>query len=274
MRSDDLLSRLRLSASVAALAVVAFAGTPAFAQGTVPPPGTPESSQQDDDPSAAPEEDTDTDATAAEVASPTETGTGDNVVVVTGSRIARPEFSFPNPVQAYTVGDDPAGGHDQPDGLPLETPALRGSTDNTTVAGSNLAGAQFVGVNLLDLRYLGEQRTLVLVNGRRHVAGYPGLASVDINTIPVDLIDRIDILTGGTSAVYGSDGVSGVVNFVLKRNFEGLSVRGQASISERGDAGNRFVSAVFGKNFAGRPRQHRRRLRVQRARPVEPSKAD
>jgi iron complex outermembrane recepter protein len=250
MRSDDLLSRLRLSASVAALAVVAFAGTPAFAQSTTPPAGTPESSQQDDDPSAAPEEDTDTDATAAESAAPQDTGTGDNVVVVTGSRIARPEFSFPNPVQAYTSETIQQGGTTNLTDFLQETPALRGSTDNTSVAGSNLAGAQFVGVNLLDLRYLGEARTLVLVNGRRHIAGYPGIASVDINTIPVDLIDRIDVLTGGTSAVYGSDGVSGVVNFVMKRNFEGLSVRGQASISQRGDAGNRFVSAVFGKNFA------------------------
>jgi outer membrane cobalamin receptor len=103
---------------------------------------------------------------------------------------------------------------------------------------------------LKPVRYLGEERTLVLVNGRRHIAGYPGVASVDINTIPVDLIDRIDILTGGTSAVYGSDGVSGVVNFVLKRNFEGLAIRAQAGIAQRGDSGNRFVSATWGRNFA------------------------
>jgi iron complex outermembrane receptor protein len=57
---------------------------------------------------------------------------------------------------------------------------------------------------------------------------FPGTAAVDINTIPLELIDRVDVLTGGTSAIYGADGVSGVVNFVMKRDFEGLRIRGQA----------------------------------------------
>ena len=231
----------------------AIAPVAAFAQSvpvTTPPPGTPESSEQDDDPTAAPAEQTDADATAAESAAPLDTGTGDNTIVVTGSRIARPEFSFPNPIQAYTSETIQQAGTTNLTDFLLDSPALRGSTDNQDVAGSNLANATFVGVNLLDLRYLDEVRTLVLVNGRRHIAGYPGISSVDINTIPVDLIDRIDILTGGTSAIYGADGVSGVVNFVLKKNFEGLAVRAQAGMSQRGDAANRFVSAVWGTNFA------------------------
>ena len=70
----------------------------------------------------------------------------------------------------------------------------------------------------------------------RHVNAYSGENSVDINTIPVDLIEGIDILTGGVSAIYGADGVSGVVNFRLKRNFEGLLAHGQTGISGRGDA--------------------------------------
>lgn len=221
-----------------------------MAQSTTPPPGSPESSQQDDDPTASPDEDSDTDATAAEVAAPLETGSGENDIVVTGSRIARPEFSFPNPIQAYTAESIQQAGTTNLTDFLLDSPALRGSTDNIDVAGSNLPNATYVGINLLDLRNLGEERTLVLVNGRRHIAGYPGVAAVDINTIPVDLIDRVDILTGGTSAVYGADGVSGVVNFVMKRNFEGLAVRAQAGISQRGDAGNRFASAVYGTNFA------------------------
>ena len=100
------------------------------------------------------------------------------------------------------------------------------------------------------MRNLGTDRTLVLVNGRRHIAGVSGSASVDISTIPTDLVERVDILTGGVSAIYGADGVSGVVNFVLKRDFEGITARGQMGISERGDAANRYGSITAGTNFA------------------------
>ena len=77
------------------------------------------------------------------------------------------------------------------------------------------------GLNLLDLRGLGTQRTLVLVNGRRQVGGdiLNSGVSVDTNTIPTDLIDRVDIVTGGNSAVYGSDAIAGVVNFILKDHY-------------------------------------------------------
>ena len=117
-------------------------------------------------------------------------------------------------------------------------------------AGSNLVNAQQVGTNFVDLRNLGEDRTLVLVDGRRHVAGYPGTAAVDLNTIPTDLIEGVDVLTGGASAIYGADGVSGVVNFRLKRDFDGLRVRAQLNSSQRGDAGSRFIAVTGGKNFA------------------------
>ena len=107
-------------------------------------------------------------------------------------------------------------------------------------------------MNLLDLRGLGPQRTLVLVNGRRHVGGdtLSSGVSTDINTIPTDLIDRVDVVTGGNSAVYGSDAIAGVVNFVLKDHYQGLQVRGQGGISTYGDGGSYFVSALAGKNFA------------------------
>ncbi len=133
--------------------------------------------------------------------------------------------------------------------LLVQTPALVNSTTSYDSAGSQAAGFGDAGINFLDLRNLGTQRTLVLVNGRRHVAGMPGEASVDINTIPVDLIERIDVLTGGVSAIYGADGVSGVVNFVTKRNFEGLAIRGQGGVSGHGDADNRFLSITGGHNF-------------------------
>lgn len=128
-----------------------------------------------------------------------------------------------------------------------ELPALRStySTANST----RFIGT--AGLNLLDLRGLGTSRTLVLVNGRRHVSASEGSSEVDTNTIPTDLIDRVDVVTGGNSAIYGSDAIAGVVNFVLKKNFEGLTIRGQEGISDRSDGNAYFVSATAGKNFDG-----------------------
>src|SRR6185503_16760166 len=97
------------------------------------------------------------------------------------------------------------------------------------------------GENFLDLRGLSfvlgsfADRTLVLVNGRRHITSSPGDFIVDVDNIPQDLLDRVDIVTGGESAVYGSDAIAGVVNFITKRNFEGFRIRGQAGVSSRGD---------------------------------------
>ncbi len=179
-----------------------------------------------------------------------ETEANDEAIIVTGSRIVRPEIAFPNPVQSLSAATIEASGDTNLTEFLLDSPALVGSLSNQRNSGSN-GTFQSVGLNLLDLRNLGSQRTLVLVNGRRHVNAFPGENSVDVNTIPIDLIERVDILTGGVSAIYGADGVSGVVNFVTIRNFEGLKARGQIGISERGDAGNRFGSVVAGKNFAG-----------------------
>ena len=170
-------------------------------------------------------------------------------IIVTGSRILRPELAYSNPVQSLSAVTIEQSGETNLTEFLLESPALVGSLSNGRNSGSN-AGFQTVGLNLLNLRNLGTQRTLVLVNGRRHVNAFPGENSVDVNTIPNDLVERVDILTGGASAIYGADAVSGVVNFVLKRNFEGLRARGQIGLSERGDAGNRFGSLLFGKNFA------------------------
>ena len=89
----------------------------------------------------------------------------------------------------------------------------------------------------------------MLIDGRRSVSSEEGTAAVDINTIPTDLVERVEVLTGGASAIYGADGVTGVVNFILKKNLSGFSIRGQGGISQRGDGGNRFVAATYGKNF-------------------------
>ncbi len=174
-------------------------------------------------------------------------------VVVTGSRIVRPDFDAPNPITSFNSTAIQESGDTNLTNFLERVPALTGSRDSTQTSGGNaVASKPFgqAGLNELNLRNLGVQRTLVLIDGRRHVAGEPDSAAVDINSIPTDLIDRVDVLTGGASAVYGADGVSGVVNFLLKRDFEGVTARTQLGISDRGDAGQRFVSLAGGKNFA------------------------
>jgi outer membrane receptor protein involved in Fe transport len=127
-----------------------------------------------------------------------------------------------------------------------ELPVLR----NTLTQSNSTRIDTGAGLNMLDLRGLGINRTLVLENGRRHVPGASFTSAVDVNSIPTDLIERVDIVTGGSSAVYGSDAIAGVVNFILKRDFEGFQLRGHHGISEHGDAAQSMVSALGGINFA------------------------
>ena len=170
-------------------------------------------------------------------------------ITVTGTRIRRPNLESPLPVTSiggqefFETGDVSVG-----DKL-AELPSIRSTF--TQANSTRFLGT--AGLNLLDLRGLGTVRTLVLVNGRRHVGGDVLSSGVtpDVNTIPTDLIDRVDVVTGGNSAVYGSDAIAGVVNFVLKQNFSGLQMRAQAGESRYGDAGAYFVSGLYGTNFAG-----------------------
>ncbi|MBB4839351.1 outer membrane receptor protein involved in Fe transport [Sphingomonas kyeonggiensis] len=231
MRSSCALTRRGLSftASVAVLALAQIA-TPAAAQTADPTPAPAEAQ------AAVPEQ--------ADQAAPQE-----GAIVVTGSRIRRQDFETPNPVVTLGAQTLQESGTTNLTDFLTGYPALQGSATSGNNSGDR-AGIGYTGLNLLDLRNLGTQRTLVLVDGRRHVSGVPGTASVDINTIPNDLVERIEVLTGGASAIYGADGVSGVVNFIMKKNFQGISARAQAGISEYGDAGQRMFSITAGKNFA------------------------
>ncbi len=171
-------------------------------------------------------------------------GGGD--IVVTGSRIARPTLDSPAPVTTLTVADLTRTGAVTVGDVLNDLPSLRSTY-------SQASSTQFIGtsgLNFLDLRGLGVTRTLVLVNGRRHITSSEGDFLVDTNTIPTDLIDRVDIVTGGQSAVYGSDAMAGVVNFVLKRDFDGITLNAQSGISDERDHGTYRVSGTFGKNFA------------------------
>ncbi|WBQ18979.1 TonB-dependent receptor plug domain-containing protein [Sphingobium yanoikuyae] len=172
-----------------------------------------------------------------------------DAIIVTGSRIQRSDYNIANPLVTVSAETLEQAGNVQIIDTLRQNPALISSFGGAQTSGSN-ASFGAVGVQLLNLRGLGENRTLTLVNGRRHVASLSGTAAVDVNTIPEDLIEGVDILTGGASAIYGADGVSGVVNFRLKRNFEGLKASGQIGISSRGDSGQRYGSLTYGKNFS------------------------
>lgn len=179
--------------------------------------------------------------------------TDTNAIVVTGSRIARPDFAAPNPIVSFSAAAIQQSGNTNITNFLQRVPALTGSRDSTQTSGGNaVSSGTFgqAGLNELNLRNLGTNRTLVLVDGRRHVAGEASTAAVDINSIPTDLIERVDVLTGSASAVYGADGVTGVVNFILKRDFDGVAARSQLGVSRYGDGANRFVSVVAGHNFA------------------------
>ncbi|MGZ8332636.1 MAG: TonB-dependent receptor domain-containing protein [Allosphingosinicella sp.] len=170
-------------------------------------------------------------------------------ITVTGSRIRRPNLESAVPITSIggeeffqtstiSIGD-----------VLNELPQLR----NTFSQANSTRFLGTRGLNLLDLRGLGTQRTLVLVNGRRHVPGdvLNNATSPDTNTFPTDLIERVDVITGGGSSIYGSDAIAGTVNFILKDNFDGYQVRGQSGITQYGDGAARYVSALAGKNFAG-----------------------
>jgi len=215
------------------LGVAATVATPAFAQTTTPAttPAPPA-----DDPNRPT-----VDAQGAPVSG--------EAIVVTGSRIKRPDLESTVPVATLRPEEIYESANPNVGETLNNLPQLR-----STFAQQNPGlGIGIAGLNLLDLRGLGVRRTLVLVNGRRHVPAdiQNSASAVDINSIPTELIDRVDIVTGGNSAVYGSDAIAGVVNFILKDHFDGIQVRAGDSIPEFGAGGNHYVSGIIGKNFAG-----------------------
>jgi outer membrane cobalamin receptor len=170
-------------------------------------------------------------------------------IVVTGSRIAVDSTTaLASPVQVVTIENlKRAGEIDIAQSL-REIPALQGSDP----AGLDSAqGFGLTGASTLDLRQLGANRTLVLQDGRRHVPGIPGTATVDVASIPQALISRVEVLTGGASGVYGADAVSGVVNYVTRtgRDFDGLEYRLQTGISNEGDSEEFYGSVAGGGTF-------------------------
>ncbi len=171
-----------------------------------------------------------TQANAAAAAAAASSGAGAEVseIVVTGTRIPTPNLTSVAPVTSVSAADIKAQGVTRVEDLINSLPQAFAAQGSMVSNGSN-------GTASANLRGLGAQRTLVLVDGRRLQPGNPtsGLAtplSPDLNFIPSALVERVDVLTGGASAVYGADAVAGVINFIMNKNFEGVRLDAQYSI--------------------------------------------
>ncbi|MCQ8880423.1 TonB-dependent receptor [Pseudoalteromonas shioyasakiensis] len=166
-------------------------------------------------------------------------------IEVTGSRILREGAIAPAPVTVIS-GEDLVNTGAVNIGEALNKLPALGNTYSLSNSGRFIGTA---GLNILDLRNMGTARTLVLVDGKRHVSSSAGTQSVDTNTIPSSWVERVEIITGGASAVYGADAVTGVVNFILKKNIEGLSVSVTKGASELSDYKNEKATFSYGTNF-------------------------
>ncbi|KKM81705.1 hypothetical protein LCGC14_1327110, partial [marine sediment metagenome] len=166
-------------------------------------------------------------------------------VEVTGSKISRVGAIAPAPVTVIT-GEQLLNTGAVNIGEALNKLPALGNTYSLANSGRFIGTA---GLNILDLRNMGTDRTLVLVNGKRHVSSSAGSQSVDTNTIPSVWVERVEIVTGGASAVYGADAVTGVVNFILKDNIEGLDFTVTKGVSDLSDYNNEKATFSYGKNF-------------------------
>ncbi|RKS85018.1 secretin/TonB-like protein [Sphingosinicella microcystinivorans] len=182
-----------------------------------------------------------------QVASGEDIGAAGNseTIVVTGSRIARPELESPMPISVVNMQQaERAGRFSAYDALQLNPAVAPGLGFNNAVSNQN-AGASFV-----DLRGLGAERSLTLVDSRRRVSASNGSSAVDIGMIPSVMIDRVEVVTGGAAAVYGADAVTGVTNVITKDYLDGLHISFNQGISQKGDGLQTRASIATGGNFA------------------------
>lgn len=208
-----------LTSSVFAGAMIASAALPAIAQ-----------TETEDEPVA-------TTAPAA-----TEDEARQQKVTVTGSRLALADFQAISPVTSVTSEAIELNATLTIETLLNELPQV---IPGNTVTSNNAGGEDFA---TIDLRGLGPQRTLVIVDGER-VPGSSTTGVVDLNSIPTGLIDRIEVVTGGASAVYGSDAIAGVVNFILKDDYEGAQITVGGGGGFDGNAQYETADFLFGGNF-------------------------
>ncbi len=169
-----------------------------------------------------------------------------DTVVVTGSRVARTGFDTPTPTTVISSDQIMQTGLIDTGSIIMQNPQI-----SVGLGSSNDTFNRDIGSSFINLRGLGENRTLVLIDGRRRVSGSREGSQVDLSSIPPGMIESIEIITGGASAVYGADAVSGVVNVKLKKDFEGLEATVRGGISQEGDAETYAAYLNGGGEFAG-----------------------
>ncbi len=184
-------------------------------------------------------------APAADVAETTAEGSD---IIVTGTRIVRDGYNAPTPVSVISIKELKAEAPANISDFVNTLPAVRGSGTAATSNGSLSNGA--AGINTVNLRNLGAQRTLVLFDGQRSVASAT-TGTVDVNTFPQALIERVEVVTGGASSAYGSDAVSGVVNFILDKKYTGVKGSYEYGVTTYGDGPNHKVEVTGGFKFGG-----------------------
>ncbi|AZS20304.1 MULTISPECIES: TonB-dependent receptor domain-containing protein [unclassified Caulobacter] len=176
-------------------------------------------------------------------------------VVVTGSRIKRPQFDGTIPGVQVTKEEIIERGFNNAYDIVLSQPMVYAGA---SPYGNNGGQTSSLGTAFADLLGLGSQRTLTLVNGRRQVSGNAATlfvtsnnagSQVDLGAIPSQLIDRVDTLTVGGAAAYGSDAIAGVINYIIKDKYVGSEVRASARASEKGDANRYSFSVIVGRNL-------------------------
>ena len=163
-------------------------------------------------------------------------------IVVTGSRITRSDYVAESPIMTLSEDMIEARGPSTLDATFNQLPQFAASNTGA----SSRATAQ--GRNNANLRGLGIQRTLVLMDGRR-MQPSDSLGAIDLNTVSPSLIKNVEVITGGASAVYGSDAIAGVINFILDKDFEGFEVDAQYGITSRDDGETVSISATMGQKF-------------------------
>jgi iron complex outermembrane receptor protein len=164
-------------------------------------------------------------------------------ITVTGSRIVKDGFAAPTPVTVLSSLDIKAQAPANISTFVNQLPAVTQGSTSANSSGSLSNG--LAGINSVNLRGLGASRTLVLVDGQRSVASATN-GVVDVNTVPQDLVDRVEVVTGGASAQYGSDAVGGVINFILNKKYKGFKLTADQGVSTYGDAYNYRISASAG----------------------------
>jgi iron complex outermembrane receptor protein len=225
------IKALAFSASAFALVIAG----PAFAQ---------DMQDEEADPAAAVDENGEPVDVATDAKGRSEQG----AIVVTGSRIVRDTYSSISPLQVLTTENQQAVGAFDPAQILQRSESAAGTQIDATFQGFVLNNGP--GSQTINLRGVGANRTLVLVNGRRLApAGVEGApTSPSINLIPATIVDRYDILTDGASSVYGSDAVAGVINVILRKDFDGLELQANGDINQQGQGEDFSVSAAWGFN--------------------------